>query len=316
MSMTKKKKKQIGVIAAVLLAAVVIGAVAMFAFRGGVGDTMTQYGEFSNRTVFPQGDSMLSDDGIIRLNGGIQNKVDIILNAPADGVYKLYLDNHKLTSNEYPYVFVASSAWNEGETFVSNFEDGAKYDAQGYSERGLTVYLNEGRNVVSIWLMNGNTMQITGLKYKLYNLDADIKIDKVTYTKGYTGSATTGSLEGKETYLLRSGDKATSTFKVTDSGVYSVAVFSTFNDGDSKISIKIKDDTGAVVGSFDTTEFKDYLVINRQHDGSSCCCLLDFGDDFEVELELGTYTIEVTTSNWVTYGGAILDRVGPLGVEE
>ena len=311
---TKTRNILIGVVGVLLLVGIVFGCIALFG--DGVGDQKTQFGEFTNRNVFPQGTSTLSDDGVIRLNAGVDNKVNIVVEAPSEGLYELYLNDYALTSTQYPYVNVTSSAWNGGDTFFSNTEVGDKYDSQGFSERGFVVYLNKGRNVLTIWSATGNTLQINDLKYKLYGFDTDIVIDTVEFTDGYTGSDSNGSIGEMETFLLRAGDKATSTFKVIDGGVYSVGAFALFNPADGEISVKVYDDTGSVVGSFQTKELKDYMVIKHQYVGSHCCTFLDFDDDFELELEVGTYTVEVTTTKWMTYGGAVLDRVGPLVAEE
>ena len=310
---TKTRNILIGVVGVLLLVGIVFGCIAFF---GGdkITDRKTQYAEFTNRTVFPQGTSMLSDDGFITLNGGIENKVSIVVEAPATGLYKIYFNNYALTMNDYSYYYVTSSAWNEGSTFVCNREDGTKYDAQGFSEHGVVLYLTEGRNVLNVWAMSGNKFQINDMKYKLHGFDTDILIQDFTFTDGYTGDAPNGpvtaGLEGP--IVLRKNDKATGSFKVTDSGEYSVGSYLMFNDSDSTVSIKVYDDTGAVVGSLVTDELKDHLVIKRQHDGSSCCAFLDFDNYFKLELEVGTYTFEVTTENWCTFGGMILDRVGPL----
>ena len=171
------------------------------------------------------------------------------------------------------------------------------------------MYLNKGRNVISIWTTGSNSLQIMDLKYKLYNFDTDIKIDKGTFSSENVES-NGGLIQGTETYELGSGDEVGSTFTVADAGVYSVGIFASLGD-ETAVSIKIYNDKGLAVASFETSEREEYLVINNEDSFFNSCSFLDFGNDFEVELDAGTYEFVVTTSGTLTYSGAILDHVEP-----
>ncbi len=125
MSMTKKQKKKVGIVSLILILAVAVGVISLFAFRGGVGEQKTQYYEFNKKNVIVSGGSTLSDDGIVSLAAGQSNAVKFVVEAPATGVYKLSFDCMRTSeAASYEHVNVYSSAWGAGTVAVGNAELG------------------------------------------------------------------------------------------------------------------------------------------------------------------------------------------------